>query len=102
MLCVEAASSPPPDPFVGLYAGQAGSSLGSVIRAFSTERLIIFLKYIRDWNTKLRYRPLAQQLLSVVLRSYPPSVISELPDIKVVIFQPLPRCTLTHNPTHHI
>jgi hypothetical protein len=60
------------------------AALAPLIRAFSADRLVTFLRYIRDWNTKLRFRSVAQQLLAVVLRSYPPSVICGLPDIKTV------------------
>lgn len=61
------------------------SALGPLIRAFTADRLVTFLRYIRDWNTKLRFRSVAQQLLAVVLRSYPPTVICGLPDIKTVL-----------------
>jgi hypothetical protein len=57
--------------------------------------LVTFLRYIRDWNTKLRFRAVAQQLLAVVLRSYPPTVICGLPDIKTVRSRPS-----THTHTH--
>ncbi|GAJ15162.1 unnamed protein product [marine sediment metagenome] len=76
------------------------AALGPLVRGFSAERLVTFLRYIRDWNTKLRFRSVAQQLLAVVLRSYPPTVICDLPDIKTVrlldiISHPVDRATLT-------
>lgn len=61
---------------VGMTPREAGSISGlkavdEVLSSLSDEQLLSLLNRVRDWNTNARTSPVAQRVLSVVVRSYP-------------------------------
>lgn len=62
---------------------EAGSLSGlkavdDVLASLSDEQIFLLLLRLRDWNTNARTAPVAQRILSALVRSYPASRFSEL------------------------
>jgi U3 small nucleolar RNA-associated protein 13 len=55
-----------------------------VIATLSDPQLTVLLSRVRDWSTNVRTSHVAQRILHVILRKYPPDRLMQLPDIKGV------------------
>jgi U3 small nucleolar RNA-associated protein 13 len=65
-------SSPDKGSFSGLKA------VDDVLANLSDEQIFLLLLRLRDWNTNARTAPVAQRILSALVRSYPASRFSDL------------------------
>jgi len=61
------------------------TEVDDVIATLSITQLASLLMRIRDWSTNSRTSFLAQRLLHLVLKKYPPDRLIKLPEIKKVV-----------------
>lgn len=54
------------------------AAVDEVLASLSREQLYLLLLRVRDWNTNARSAPVAQKVLSCVLRKYPASTFTEM------------------------
>lgn len=60
-------------------------SIEKFVGGLEGDRLVMFLKYLRDWNTHSRHAAVAQCILNLVLKTFPADVLLELPGIGELI-----------------
>lgn len=63
-------------PEAGSYSGS--HSVDKVLANLSDEQIFLLLLRLRDWNTNARTAPVAQRILSVLVKSYPAHKFSNL------------------------
>jgi U3 small nucleolar RNA-associated protein 13 len=56
-----------------------------VIATLSDSQLTTLLLRVRDWSTNGRTSHVAQRILHVILRKYPPDRLTKLPEIKGIV-----------------
>lgn len=61
------------------------SLLNDIISDFNDDSLEKCISYIRDWNTIARHSYIAQDILNLIVRTFSPSKLMELPNMKVLL-----------------
>lgn len=56
--------------------------VSSIKLMIQLEKLLLF---VRDWNTKATFAPIAQSVLSLMFKSFEPSRLMKLPNAKSII-----------------
>jgi U3 small nucleolar RNA-associated protein 13 len=61
------------------------SEVDQVIATLSDAQLTTLLLRVRDWSTNGRTSHVAQRILHVILRKYPPDRLIKLPEVKGIV-----------------
>ena len=61
------------------------AEVDEVIATLSDTQLKTLLLRVRDWSTNARTSHVAQRILHVILRKYPPDQLMRLPDVKTIV-----------------
>jgi len=56
-----------------------------VIATLSDQQLVTLLLRVRDWSTNARSSHVAQRILHVILKKYPPERLMKLPEINGIV-----------------
>ena len=82
----------------GAQEGEAGEEeeeaatnpFDGLVAAWDDERLVACLAFVREWNTNARRAPVAQALLSSILRAVPFERLKQLPGVTALVDGLLP------------
>ena len=61
------------------------SEVDQAIASLSAPQLSVLLSRVKDWSTNARTSLVAQRILHVILKKYPPEQLLGLPDIQKVV-----------------
>jgi U3 small nucleolar RNA-associated protein 13 len=61
------------------------SEVDEIIATLTTPQLSVLLSRVRDWSTNGRTSLVAQRILHIILKKYPPEQLLALPDIQKLV-----------------
>lgn len=61
------------------------SEVDEIIATLSMPQLSLLLSRVRDWSTNARTSLVAQRILHIILKKYPPEQLLALPDIQKLV-----------------
>jgi U3 small nucleolar RNA-associated protein 13 len=61
------------------------SEVDEIIATLSMPQLSVLLSRVRDWSTNARTSLVAQRILHIILKKYPPEQLLALPDIQKLV-----------------
>jgi len=76
--------------FADLLSGPDAGVVDDIVKEFSEDTLKKSLHYIRDWNTNARHSVVAQEVLSRIVRVYPPKQLLKIQGMKQILQALLP------------